>query len=86
MKDIKAELIRFIELSDVALKPFNPEKNEQEFQNAIVHARVHLIKAGLIENIGEDNVRITSMGKMILNKRLNSIDVEYLRRLPGYIE
>jgi len=86
MKDIKTELIRFVELSDEGLKPFNPEKDEHEFQDAIVQAREHLTKAGLIENTSEDKMKITSMGKLILNRRLNSIDIEYLRRLPGYIE
>jgi len=86
MKAVKAELSRFIELTDEALKPFSPEKNEQEFQEAITQAKAHLTKADLIESISEDSVRITTMGKMILKKRLNSIDVDFLRRLPGYIE
>jgi restriction endonuclease Mrr len=86
MKDIKAALIRFIELTDEALKPFTPEEDDPEFQHAIVQASAHLTKAGLIEIASDEKVRITSLGKMILSKRLNSIDVDYLRRLPGYSE
>jgi restriction system protein len=62
MNDINAELLRFVELTDEALKPFAPEKDEPAYQQAIVWAREHLTKAGLIENTREDYVRITSMG------------------------
>jgi restriction system protein len=84
IEDIKSELIKFVELSDEALKPFDFKKDEQSFQKAIVLAKDHLTKADLIENTKEGYIRITSFGKLVLNKRLNSIDVEYLRRLPGY--
>lgn len=86
MNDIKVALTRFIELTDEKSKPFVPEKNEPEFQEAILLARENLKKAGLIETTGEGHVRITSLGKMILNKRLNSIDIDFLRRLRGYMK
>ena len=86
LKEIKVVLLRFVELSDETLKPFDPEKDEHEFQEAILLAREHLIKADLIETTGEDRVRITALGKLVLNKRLNSIDIDFLRRLPGYIK
>jgi GNAT superfamily N-acetyltransferase len=84
MEEVKAELIRFVEFTDQELKSLDPENNKQEFQEAIALAQDHLRKAGLIET-KEDGVKITSFGKMILSKRLNSIDVDYLRRLLGYI-
>jgi len=84
MNDVSTKLIRFVELTDDALKPFVPEQDEPAFQHAITLARQHLAKAGLIENTRKDYVKITSLGKLVLTKRLNSIDVEYLRRLPGY--
>ena len=86
MSNVSAGLIRFVELTDDALKPFVPEQDEPAFQHAITLARQHLAKAGLIENTNVDFVKITSLGKLVLTKRLNIIDVEYLRRLPGYNE
>jgi restriction endonuclease Mrr len=86
MQDVKVGLIKFVELSDEALKLFDLDKDEKEFQEAVVLAKEHLTKADLIESTKAGGVRITSFGKMILGKRLNSIDIEYLRRLPGYKE
>jgi restriction endonuclease Mrr len=84
MNDIHAALTRFVELTDDALKSFAPEQDAPAFQQAIAQARQHLTKAALIENTRADGVKITALGKLVLSKRLNSIDVEYLRRLPGY--
>jgi restriction endonuclease Mrr len=77
-------LTRYFELSDEAMKPLIPGGNAQEFQLAVLQAKEHLIKADLIENVQGNFIRITSLGKMVLNRRLNSLDIEYLRRLPGY--
>jgi restriction system protein len=84
--DIKAELIRFIELTDRGMKWFDPEKEAHVFDEAITLAMEHLTRAGLIVNTGKDGRSITSLGKLVLNKRLNAIDIDFLRRLPGYIE
>jgi restriction system protein len=83
--DIKAELIRFIELTDRGVKWFDPEKEAHVFDEAISLAMEHLTRAGLIVNSEKDGMRISSLGKLVLNKRLNSIDIDFLRRLPGYI-
>jgi restriction endonuclease Mrr len=82
-EEVNADLTRFIERSDQERKLLFPANDEQAIIKAIELAKNHLTKAGLIECIRE-GVRITSLGKMVLNKRLNSIDVEFLRRLPGY--
>lgn len=81
---IHAELIRFYDLSDETLKPLIPGGNEAEFEDAVARAKEQLLKADLIERTGVDTIRITTFGKIILSKRLNSLDLQYLRRLPGY--
>ena len=86
MSDLHAELTRFVELTDDALKPFAPEQHAPAFLQAIAQARQHLTQAALIENTRADGVKITAMGKLVLGKRLKSIDVDYLRRLPGYAD
>lgn len=84
MTETQKVLKRFIEQSDLGLLSFDPEKDQQSFLDAVQLAKEHLSKAGLLEIVGVDEIRITSFGKMILSKRLNSIDIEYLSRLPGY--
>ena len=86
MEDINGELIRFIEFSDSGTKWFDLEKEKALFNEAVNLAIEHLSKAGLIENTGQDGLRISSFGKMVLNKRLNAIDINFLRKLPGYRE
>lgn len=84
MKSIKDDLIRFVELSDEAIKTYYLSKNETEFYEDIVQAKTHLTNADLIKEDHGGNVMITSLGKMVINKRLNSIDIAYLRLFPGY--
>ena len=86
MDDIENELTRFIELTGKEMKVFDLEKEEHLFQEAITLAIEHLTRAGLIENAGRDCIKISSLGKLVLNKRLNVIDIDFLRRLPGYEE
>lgn len=81
LHEIKEELIRFVELTDKEMRQFDPERDEPTFHQATALAGEHLIKAGLIEYSRSDYIKITSLGKMVLNKRLNSIDMEYLQRL-----
>lgn len=83
MEYVSEQLIRFIEYSD-ELKPFGLDKTKYPFESAMLLALKHLTKAGLVERVSENEVRITSLGKLILSKRLNALDIKYLRRLPGY--
>lgn len=86
MEEINAELIRFIEFSDRRTEWFDLEKEKALFNEAVNLAINHLSKAGLIENAGQDGLRISSFGKIVLNKRLNAIDINFLRKLTGYRE
>ena len=79
MEYIRLELIRYIDYSDVPLKPFDLA-NKEEFESGMMLALEHLTKAGLTERPGSDQVKITSLGKLVLTKRLNTIDMNYLRR------
>lgn len=57
------------------------EKELNQLGKRMLVAKDHLMKVGLMEGTVE-GFRITSLGKLVLNRRLNSIDVEYLRRFP----
>lgn len=48
--------------------------------DSVTTALEHLTKAGLIERTADGQVGITAFGKMILNKRLNSLDIDFLKR------
>ena len=52
----------------------------------VQQALIHLSMAGLKESITQDNFKITPLGKRVLAMKLNKIDIQFLKRLPGYAE
>jgi restriction endonuclease Mrr len=85
-QDIQHEVKRYIDFSDGALKTSSLATNGRDFESAWMQALETLGKAGLIEKNTENHVRVTSLGKLVISKRLNAIDINFLRRLPGFIE
>lgn len=83
---VRAQLTQYVEWSDNALKKFDPDKNKHEFESSTWLALEHLVKAGLVEQPVEGRIKLTALGKLVLSKRLNALDVSYLRRLPRYLE
>ncbi|MEQ8364977.1 MAG: winged helix-turn-helix domain-containing protein [Cyclobacteriaceae bacterium] len=79
LKSLNESLAWHFELTDEELSTLQGEQTI--ISERINEAMGHLQKAGLLET-QESFIKITSLGKLVLNKRLNSIDVEYLRRFP----
>lgn len=77
---IQAAVQRYVEISD------QPLRFGSELRAGIAQAQEHLLKAGLISLPTPDQVVITALGKVVLNKRPNSLDLNFLRRLPGYLK
>lgn len=76
----------YFELTDEELNKHLPSSDHTLFYTRLVEAKSHLQKADLLENTRHDSFKITPLGKQVLNKRPNTIDTNYLRRFPGYIE
>lgn len=77
---IEGAVERYVELSD------QPLRFGGEVGASITQAQEHLLKAGLINLPASDQVMITALGKRVLSKRPNSLDLNFLCRLPVYLK
>ncbi len=85
MNKIEDRLAAYFEITQDALHEQFPNTTQTTLQINIREAVTHLQKAGLLEQT-PDGLKITNLGKQIVNRRLNSIDTQFLRRLPGYLD
>lgn len=81
---VQEELSRYVDYSDEKFSAFKGEGNNPVFVQAVTTATEHLVRAGLIQRLTDGQCTITSLGKMVLKKRLNAIDLAFLKRMPGY--
>jgi restriction endonuclease Mrr len=79
---IQDELSKYVDYSDEKLRMYKGINNKPAFLDAVMTTKEHLMRAGLIEILNNDQWRITSLGKIVLTKRLNSLNLEFLKRLP----
>ncbi len=79
---IQEELSKYIDYSDEKFNVFKDINNRSTFFDSVRTAEEHLIRAGLVEILNDEQRRITSLGKMVLTRRLNSLNLEFLKRLP----
>ncbi len=77
-------LAAYFELSDEELNERLRGSDQTVFYQRINEAKTHLLRADLLSITNQDSLAITSLGKQVLHKRLNSIDTNYLKRFPGY--
>ena len=81
---LEDELSMYVDYSDDRYNFFIGGNSNPAFMNALSLANHHLMRAGLVESPLDHQCRITALGKMVLSKRLNSLDTAYLERMPGY--
>ncbi|MGB4973428.1 MAG: winged helix-turn-helix domain-containing protein [Cyclobacteriaceae bacterium] len=82
IKSVNETLAWHFDLTDEELSESSSEGGQTMVSERISQAMGHLQNAGLLETASKDFVRITSLGKMVLSKRPNSIDLQYLKRFP----
>jgi restriction endonuclease Mrr len=77
-------LAAYFELTDEELSTQEVTRSQTVFQKNIAEAIMHLKRAGLVEQT--NGLQITGLGKQVVQRRLNYLDTQYLRRFPGYLE
>lgn len=85
MEKVEDHLAGYFELTEEALDKQVQNVGQTVFRTSILEATAHLKKAGLLVQT-QAGLKITNLGKQVVNRRLNSIDTQYLRRLPGYLD
>jgi restriction system protein len=62
------------------------ESGQERFNNRVGWARTYLNKSGLIEPTRRGYFRITAIGKEVLAKNPDKIDIKFLEQFPEFIE
>jgi restriction system protein len=86
IKQVLDALAAYFELTEEELNQRFPGSDLTVFYQRINEAKAHLRMADLLSTTGPNVCKITSLGKQVLQRRLNGIDTQYLKRFPGYTE
>ena len=79
-------LAQHFELTDQELSQRVPGRDQTVFHQAVSEAQAHLLRADLLRHTMPDCLSITPLGRQVLSRRLNRIDMDFLKRLPDYDE
>lgn len=84
--DAVAELSKHFSLSEEEKAKLIPSGKQPVIYNRVTWARTYLKKAGLLVDPRRGYFQITEKGKSVLGEDPARIDMQYLKRFPGYIE
>lgn len=77
-QDAISFLANKLNLNEEDLNEWLPSKKQKTFHNRVYWAKAHLKMAGVLENIGKGQFKITNRGIQILKENPVSINVKYL--------
>lgn len=83
--DITKQLANEFKLTDEERKQLLVSGRQTIFNNRVGWAMTYLKKAGLISSPLRATVVITDLGKQVLAKKLNKIDINYLRKFSSFL-
>lgn len=84
MKDVVAALAKEFKLSEDDLSELLPSGRTPLFYNRVGWSRLHLKKAGLVEDPDRGLVKITHQGLEALSQNPEQIDKKFLMEYPSY--
>lgn len=84
MKDVVAALAKAFKLSEDDLSELLPSGRTPLFYNRVGWSRLHLKKAGLVEDPDRGLVKITNQGLEALSQNPEHIDKKFLMEYPSY--
>ena len=85
IKDITIMLAQQLNLSSTDLAEMLPSGRQTVFKNRVGWAKTYLSKAGLIESPARATIRITDVGKKVVNENPDKIDTKYLEQFPSFV-
>ncbi|MEO8768625.1 MAG: restriction endonuclease [Ferruginibacter sp.] len=81
IKDVIIHLSKEFKLTEEDLNEWLPSKSQKTFYNRVYWAKAHLKMAGAIDNVSKGNFKITDKGKLVLEKKPESVNVKYLMNI-----
>lgn len=79
-------LANHFNLTPVERQELLPSGSQAIFDNRVGWAKMHLLKAGLLESPRRSIFKITARGHQILTQNLHQINIGILRQFPEYLE
>ena len=86
MKDVTRGVANRFELSEDERRQLLPSGQQTIISNRVAWAKAHMKMAGLLENPVRGYIRISSVGRELLEKKPGRIDLRVLRQYPSYLE
>lgn len=86
MKDVTRGLADRFELTEDERRLLLPSGQQTITSNRVAWAKAHMKMAGLLENPVRGYIRISPLGRELLQKKLLKIDLRILRQYPSYLE
>ncbi len=86
MKDVTRGLADRFELTEDERRHLLPSGQQTIISNRVAWAKAYMKMAGLLENPVRGYIRISPLGRELLQKKLPKIDLRVLRQYPSYLE
>src|SRR5262245_54405421 len=86
MKELSRQVADHFGLTDEERQRVLPSGQQSYINNRVGWAKSYMKKAGLIENPSRGRVRITEEGRAVLLESPPSINCEYLKKYPSFVE
>src|SRR4051794_30046195 len=86
MRDVTNLFADHFDLSAEERGHILPSGQQTIISNRVAWAKTHLKMAGLLENPTRGYIRISPLGKQVLDKKPARIDVKFLRQFPSYVD
>jgi restriction system protein len=86
MREVTNQLAESYRLTNLEREELLPSGQQSIFSNRVAWAKSHLKAAGLLENPVRGRVRISDLGRKVLDEKPPAINGRFLRRYPAYCE
>jgi restriction system protein len=86
LRDVRDLVAARLQLSEADLAEMIPSGRQSMFANRANWAHVYLKQAGLLQTVRRGVYQITDRGRQALRERPESINNEYLRQFPEFLE
>jgi len=84
MREATHRLAESFQLTDEEREELLPSGQQSIFSNRVAWAKSHLKAAGLLENPVRGRVRISDLGRKVLDARPPAINIKFLKHYPAY--
>src|SRR4051812_34611551 len=83
MRDVTRQVADTFNLTEEERRQLLPSGQQTVISNRVAWAKTHMKMAGLLENPTRGTIRISELGRKVLDARPDRVDMKLLRDFPG---